>query len=248
VPHVFIKETYDILVAVDLVGHVEAARHWYLRLMQEVLVEADQQAGVVQEPHAADLVEVHEAATAVLGQEEAHRDQVVPAELDWEEVHRDLMLAREEQHVQAEALHTVWVGQEARGHVEHQVEEWHVHMDQEAGVVQVAWMASTDQDQAGEEHVVDQETLTGLEEVACLADEQDVQKEVEREGEVVGALFAVPEEVGVADSARSLGEVEEEGEHFGHAQHPHMAGQVQEVTQFLEKEHWGRETLLLEAY
>lgn len=112
-----IKETYDILVAVVLVGHVEAALHWHLQLMQEVPaeVEADQQAGVVQEPPAADLVEVHEEAG--LGQGGVNRALVVVfVELGWGEVHRDPVAAREDQSVQVEVLHTVWVGQEVQRH------------------------------------------------------------------------------------------------------------------------------------
>jgi len=154
-------------VPVDLDGHVEAALHWHLRLAQEVPVgEADQQAGV-QEPSAVDLVEVHEVAVE-LGQEEAHRDLVVAAEFGREEVHRDLVAVREDQRVRAEVLHTVWVDREVQGHVIHQVEEWHVHTDQEVEAGRVAWMVSMDQDQTEEEHAVEQETLTDLK-VACLA-------------------------------------------------------------------------------
>lgn len=95
--------------------------------------------------------------------------------------------------------------------------------DQEAGAGRVAWMANMAQ--TGEEHAVGKETLTDLGEVACLADEQGVQ--VEPEGEVVGASTVVPAGVEVAGSARSLGVVEGEGEHFGcvHARPPRRASQ-----------------------
>lgn len=179
----------DILVAVDLVENVEAARRRHLRLMQLQEVpagEADQQADAVQEPPAVDLVEVHEAA-AGLGQE-AH---MVVAELGREVVHRDLRAVREDP-VRAEALRMVSVDREAaRGLVGDRVEEWHAHTDQQVVAGWVAWTANTDQVQTEEEHAVGQETLTGVREVACPVDEQRVQREIESEGEAVGASSAV---------------------------------------------------------
>jgi len=123
-------------------------------------------------------------------------------------------------------------------------------MSQQVGAGRVAWTVSTDQEQTGEEHAVGPETLADLEEVACLEDEQGVRRALEHEMVAVGASTAVPAEVEVVGSARSKGVVEGEGQHFAHAhaQCQHMADQEQEVTQFLEKEHWGKETLLPEAY
>jgi hypothetical protein len=87
-----------------------------------------------------------------------------------------------------------------------------------------------DQEQKEEEHAVGQETLTGLMVVACPVNEQEAQREVEPEREAVGASSTVPS---VAEG---------EGEDFDHVRLC-VAGQKQEVTQFWEKEHWGRETL-----
>lgn len=117
----------------------------------------------------------------------------------------------------------------AQDHEEDQVEEWHGHTAQEAAIERAAWTASMDQGQKEEEHAVGQETLTGLMVVACPVNEQEAQKEVEPEREAVGASTTVP----------PVAEGEEGSDHA----HSCVAGQEQEVTQFWEKEHWGRETL-----
>lgn len=137
----------------------------------------------------------------------------------------------------------------AQGHVENQVEEWHAHTVQEAAIELVAWTASMVQEQKEEEHAVGQETLIGLMEVACPVDEQEAQRKVEPEREAVGASSDVPGVEGPG-SAHSLAVAEGEGERSDHVR-PCVAGQEQEqeqeVTQFWEKEHRGRETLLPEA-
>lgn len=91
------------------------------------------------------------------------------------------------------------------------------------------------QEQKEEQHAVGQETSTGLRVVAYPVDEQGVQREVESEREAVDASSVVP-----PDSVHSL--AEGEVERSDHAR-PCVVGQEQEVTQFWEKEHWGRETL-----
>lgn len=229
------------MVAVDRVENVDAACCWHLRLMQfqEVPVEEeDRQADVVREQLAVDPVEFHGAVAVGLGQEEVRMDLEVVAELGRKKVHRDLAAVPEDRPVPVEALRTVWVGRvAAQGHVKYQVEEWHAHTAQEAAIERAAWTASMDQEQKEGKHAVDQETLTGLRVVACPVDEQEAQKEVEPEREAVGASSAV-----LPDSARSLAAAEGE---VGHSDHAHLcvAGQEQEVTQFWEKERWGRETL-----
>lgn len=98
----------------------------------------------------------------------------------------------------------------------------------EAAIERAAWTASMDQEQKEEEHVVGQVTLTGLMVVACPVNEQEAQREVEPEREAADASSTVPPVP--------------EGEGSDHARSC-VAGQEQEVTQFSEKEHWGRETL-----
>lgn len=94
-----------------------------------------------------------------------------------------------------------------------------------------------DQEQKEEERAVGRETSTDLRVVACPVDEQEARREVESEREVVGASSAVP-----SDFAHLLVVAEGEEERSDHV-HPHVGSQVQEGTQFWEKEHWGRETL-----